>query len=284
MRLLLDKSLQKSAGARDIPEISEHIRQELVELPVAIYQKREHVWAYLGFRHINGPKPWDALGKAQFVARVYEEQGLTLDAIAQQIGDRNATVKRLYRGFALLRQAESQTAFDRADATANRFFFSHLYTAADQAEFQEFLGIDPEKSLKKDPVPKRRLRELGELMLWIYGSRAKGKEPVVQTQFPDINTLRVVLKTPRGIAALRAGYNLERAHEIAIGDPERFREAMVRARENLVQANGTVINGYKGESDLLSLSEDILKLAERVVGEVRKVTAEKQQPKPVRNQ
>jgi len=279
VRLLLDKTLQERIGAKGIPNADQTLRSELAKLPVGVYEKREYVWAYLGFRHINGPKPWDALGKAQFVARVYEDQGLSLDQIAQQIGDRNATVKRLYRGFTLLRQAEEQASFEREDAIANRFFFSHLYTAADQAEFQKFLGIDAESSLMKNPVPKRRLKELGELMVWIYGSRSDHKEPLVQTQFPDLNTLRIVVKSPEGIAALRAGYALDRAHEISVGDPVRFRESMTKARENLVQANGTVVNGYNGESDLLSLSEDIVKLAERVNAEVYKVHSKKR-PKP----
>ncbi len=271
VRLLLNEDLQREVGAKEIPPVDRKLRQDLQRLPVGVYGKREQVWAYLGFRHINGPKPWDALGKAQFVARVYEEQGVDLDQIAKQIGDRNVTVKRLYRGFTLLRQAETQAKFDRDDANAYRFFFSHLYTAADQDEFQKFLGINAENSLRKDPVPKKKLRELSELMLWIYGSRAKNKEPLVQSQNPDLNTLREVLRAPEGISALRAGYSLDRAHEISIGDPQRFREAMTRAREDLVQANGTVINGYNGESELLSVSEEIVRLAGRVNDEVHKV-------------
>jgi hypothetical protein len=271
VRLLLDKGLQKEVGAKDVPSVSQKLSQDLQRLPVGVYSERKQVWAYLGFRHINGPKPWDALGKAQFVARVYEGQGVDLAQIARQIGDRNVTVKRLYRGFTLLRQAETQTKFDREDAKKNRFFFSHLYTAADQDEFQTFLGIDADGSLKKDPVSKKKLRELAELMLWIYGSRSNNKEPLVQTQFPDLNTLREVLRTPEGISALRAGYSLDRAHEISVGDPQRFREAMTKAREDLVQANGTVINGYDGESELLSVSEEIVRLATRVDDEIHKV-------------
>jgi hypothetical protein len=271
VRLLLDQNLQKKIGAKEIPAVDLKLSQDLQQLPVGVYGEREQVWAYLGFRHINGPKPWDALGKAQFVARVYEDQGVDLNQIAKQIGDRNVTVKRLYRGFTLLRQAEAQAAFDRSDANAYRFFFSHLYTAVDQDEFQKFLGIDAEGSLKKDPVPRRKLKELGELMLWFYGSKVKNKEPLVQSQNPDLNTLREVLRAPEGISALRAGYSLDRAHEISIGDPQRFREAMTRAKEDLVQANGTVINGYDGESELLSVSEEIVRLAERVNEEIHKV-------------
>jgi hypothetical protein len=275
VRLLVDEQLRNIVGAKALPALSQSVRQDLVKLPTAIYPKREDVWAFLGFRHINGPKPWDALSKAQFVAKIFENQKVPLDRIAQQIGDRNVTVKRLYRGYTLLRQAESEGDFDTKDAAANRFYFSHLYTAADQAEFQHFLGIDAESSLKPDPVSKRKLRELSDLMVWVYGSRAKKKEPLVQTQFPDLNTLRETLRSAEGIAALRAGYSLERSHEIAIGDPQRFREAMISARESLVQANGTIVNGYQGESDLLAVADDVLKLAGRVVEEVRKVHSTK---------
>jgi hypothetical protein len=52
-------------------------------------------------------------------------------------------------------------------------------------------------------------------------------------------------------------------------------EAMVRAREDLVQANGTVVNGYRGEPELLAVSEEIVKLADRVHAEITKVHSEK---------
>ncbi|MGA1998420.1 MAG: hypothetical protein ABSG52_00380 [Terriglobales bacterium] len=275
VRLLLDGALRKAVGAVDIPEVSNAVRGDIQKLPVAIYGRRQDVWAYLGFRHINGPKPWDALSKAQYVARVYEEQGIPLERIAMQIGDRNVTVKRLYRGYTLLRQAEEQARFDRRDANAKRFYFSHLYTAADQTEFQKFLGIEAETSLKGNPVPKKKLQELGELIEWIYGSRAKKKEPLVLTQFPDLNTLRAVLGKPEGIAALRAGYGLERASEIAIGDTQRFNEAMTRAKESLVQANGTVTTGYKGDRDTVGLADEIVTLASRISAEVQKLHSQK---------
>lgn len=271
VRLLLDEKLRKRIGASDIPTIDDAVREQIQHLPVAVYKRREDVWAYLGFRHINGPKPWDALSKAQYVAKIFEDQKIPLEQIAKQIGDRNVTVKRLYRGFTLLRQAEQQLKFSREDINANRFYFSHLYTAADQTEFQEFLGIDAVTSLTRNPVGKKYLKNLDDLLLWIYGKRSQEVEPLVQSQFPDLNTLRAVVRKSEGIAALRAGYGLERASEIAIGDTERFRDAMTRAKENLVQANGTVTTGYKGDEDVYSLSEEISKLGEKIHIEVKRI-------------
>lgn len=187
---------------------------------MGIFRISTHQWA----------EALGCFGKRSIRCSSTRAAGIGADRNSEANGDRNVTVKRLYRGFTLLRQAEKEAGFDRDDANAHRFFFSHLYTAADQTEFQKLLGIDAEGSLREDPVPKRKLRELGELMLWIYGSRAKKKEPLVESQYPDLNILREVIKAPEGISALRAGYSLERAHEISIGDTQRFRSYGTRTR------------------------------------------------------
>jgi hypothetical protein len=267
VKLLRDASLQKDLEA-DLPKLSAGDRHKLDTLPVSVYATRKELWKYFGFRHINGPKPWDAFAKAKYVADVREQYKVTLDDIADSIGDRHATVKRLYRGYKILVQAEAKAHFDREDIVRNRFFFSHLYTAADQPEFQKFLGITAEGSLRPNPVPASRLKHLREFMLWLYGSKAKEVAPVVRTQNPDLNVLRDVIADSRGLSALRAGLSLERAREISIGDDSRFREALTRAKEDLLQAKATVTTGFSGSVDLLELVADILQVANSIQREM----------------
>src|SRR5439155_8518065 len=169
IKLLCDDALRKKVEATDLPSISAAAKGKLKELPCVVYSTRRELWQFLGFRHINGVKPWDAYSKANYVAEVHENYKIPLEEIAQRIGDRHATVKRLYRGLTILRQAEQQ-GYSKEDRVRNRFYFSHLYTALDQPEFQKFLSITPEKSLRKDPVPSNKRRELKELMVWLYGS------------------------------------------------------------------------------------------------------------------
>jgi len=268
--LLRDASLRKEIGAIDLPVISSSDRAALTTLPVSIYGSREELWQYFGFRHINGPKPWDAFSKANYVADVHEKYGVRLKEIAESIGDRHATVVRLYRGYKILEQAEKRCGFTKQDAFRNRFYFSHLYTAADQPEFQKFLGITAEASLKSNPVPRSRVSQLREFMLWLYGSKSAKKEPIVRTQNPDLNTLRAVISAPSSLAALRAGYSLERAFEISVGDTRRFREALTKAREDLLQAKATVTTGYNGEPDLYEMIRDILLVAGTISSEMEK--------------
>jgi hypothetical protein len=261
VRLLLDPHLREKVGASELPAVTKSIREQLATLPTSLYASRKDLWSYLGFRHINGTKPWDAHSKAEYVADVHEKYNVPLDEIADRIGDRHSTVERLYRGLKLLQQAEKQASFDIDDRVKNRFSFSHLYTAADQPGYQEFLGITSAASLKPNPVPKSKVPQLGELMTWLYGKKSANKDPLVQSQNPDLNTLREVIATKQGLSALRAGYSLAASHNVSIGDPRRFREALTRALEELKNAKGKVVGGFKGETDLIDLMDSILEQA-----------------------
>jgi hypothetical protein len=97
VQLLLSTQLQKKIGATGVPQISAKLAKSLAMLPV-IKKPRNAVWDFIGFKHVNGPQEWDSIAKAEYVARVHEDYDVPLPEIAQAIGDRNATVVRLYHG------------------------------------------------------------------------------------------------------------------------------------------------------------------------------------------
>lgn len=273
VRLLCDEKLREQVKATDLPPLPEEIREQLRRLPAIVYPSRESLWTTVGFRHINGIKPWDSFSKAKYIAYVHENYGIPLPEVARRIGDYHSTVKRQYRGYKILEQAETQLGFNSQDTARTRFFFSHLYTAADQPEFQQFLGIDPETSLHPNPVPETHLTELGELMTWLYGRRSKGIEPKVRTQNPDLGILRDVISSPDSLAALRAGFSLERSFAVAVGDKRRFREAIQSAKIDLQSAKGTVTTGYSGEQDAWDTVGEVITIAESIRRDMREMDA-----------
>lgn len=270
--LLRDEKLRKkvrAARADALPKLDLERYASLDKLPAIVHENREALWTTVGFRHINGIKPWDSFSKAKYVAGVHETYGIPLDEIAQRIGDRNVTVKRLYRGYKVLEQAESQGVFNRTDKARNRFYFSHLYTAIDYPEFQGFLGIAPEDSLRHNPVPQENLGQLEELLTWLYGKKSEGVEPVVRTQNPDLNTLRRVIAKPDSLSVLRRTNRLEVALDVAIGDEQRFWTALSNAKVELQNAKATVTTGYTGSLDLYETIVDILAYAETIKDEMQ---------------
>jgi hypothetical protein len=273
VKLLTDAKLRESIRATDLPTINDARRKQLRQLPVSVYGKRQDLWEYFGFRHVNGPKEWDSLSKAAYIAKVRREYGQSLDDIARKIGDQHSTVERIYRGYMLLEQAERRTDFQREDRFRNRFYFSHLYTAVGYPEVLNFLGTDAKKSLSDEPVSAKYWPNLEEFMIWLFGSKTRAKVPVVQTQNPDLRYLRSVIQDRQALAALRSGISLQRSFSISLGDARRFEDALAQAKDSLQEAKGTVTTGYKGERELLQQMESIQTLGSSVLKEMQEINA-----------
>ena len=62
VKLLRSEKLRQESRVTSLPSISSGARKNLDTLPVIIC-KRDQVWAFLGFKHINGPQAWESLPK-----------------------------------------------------------------------------------------------------------------------------------------------------------------------------------------------------------------------------
>lgn len=257
IQLLLDEEKRDRLRATALPRISRSRAAEIAEVPV-IFSTRKGVWEYLGFKHVNGPAMWGSYAKAQYIARVRNEFGVSLRNIAEQIGDRHATVQRLYWGWVILEQAEKAKLWDRGDRYKKHLSFSHLYTGLNYEGFRSFLGLTEARGEQREPVPADKLKGLGELCEWLFGSRTKDKKPVIVSQNPDLRNLDEVLQNKSSIDALRAGLPLEVALDISRGDERIFREALQSAKNVLQRARGTLSTGYAGEEDLFRTAEEIV--------------------------
>lgn len=264
VRLLVDDELREKVKATDLPEITREHKKKLEKLPVIIRQ-REDVWQYVGFKHVNGPQPWQAYAKAQYIAWVHDDLGVSLDEIARRIGDRHWTVRRHYRGLMVLRQAVESGVFNLEDRWRNHFSFSHLYTGLDYQNIRDFLGIDNETSYRPYPVSKENLTHLGELCLWLYGQKSTGTMPLIRSQNPDLRRLESAIGSSDGRVALRRGLSLDVAVDISIGDETLFKGHLLEARRLLQTARGRQPTGDPGDPGTLATAIEILDLAERLV-------------------
>lgn len=265
VKLLRDDQLQRRIKATSLPTVAPVAKKNLDTLPVIVC-RRDQVWAFLGFKHINGPQAWESYPKAHYIARVHDDIGVPLEEIARKIGDKHSTVARLYDALMVLEQAEEKDAFDREDRYREHFSFSHLTTGLGYAGIQAFLGLPRgDRTIgKRRPVPSDHIHQLGELLVWLYGRKSDNTPPVVQSQNPDLRRLDEVLRSKEATAALRKGLPLTVSLDISKGDELVFRESLVGAKQNLQKARGTVLTGYDGSGDLLQTADDIVELSTSV--------------------
>ena len=265
VRVLLNPELAQDDWR--IPEISKEVKDTLQELP-AVESNRQDAWRFLGFKHVNGPAKWTSYAKAQYVAGVHREYGVPLGKIASQIGDAHRTVQRLYRGLMVLQQAQASKAYDVDDRYRTRLAFSHLYTGLDYDGFQEFLSLKPETDENDRPVPEKKLRQLGEVCLWLYGSKKQDKAPVVETQNPHLRQLNDALKSSDAVAALRDGADISYAFELSRSPVAVFEEALLRGKRELLRAKANLATGYDKTEGLLRVAGTIATIADSIYDEM----------------
>lgn len=265
VRLLLHPELRQKEW--NIPDISKEVKSTLQELPVTI-SDRHGAWRFLGFKHVNGPAKWTSYAKARYIADVHRDYDISLSEIARQIGDTHGTVQRLYRGLMVIRQAEREGVYSREDRFRKRLAFSHLYTGLDYDGIRDFLSLHPETEETDTPVPTENKKQLGELCVWLYGSKKEKIPPVVQSQNPHLRQLNEVLKNPEAVASLRDGANIDEAFEISRPPTAIFEESLLRAKRELTRAKANLATGYNRSEGLLRTAGSIATIADSIYEEM----------------
>lgn len=250
-----------------IPALSNEARSNLETIPT-IFSTREEAWRFLGFKHVNGPAKWSSYAKASYIATVHKTYGIPLVDIANQIGDRHNTVQRLYRGLMVLEQAERAGVYKRENIFRSRLAFSHLYTGLDYDGISSFLKLAPKEQETESPVPNEKLKELGELCVWLYGDRSQNRPPVVETQNPHLRMLNAVVSNREAVAALRAGEDINKSYEISRPATAIFEEALLAAKRELTTARAALSAGYDNSLDLLKIAGSIANMADDLYNEM----------------
>jgi len=285
IRLLQTPALAKGTGI-SVPSISDANLKTLREVSVYAVSNADQVREYIGFKHINGPHKWDAVAKARFAANWYRKEqynGMTIEKIARRLGDGHDTVVRLVNGMFVLDQAQEAKVYDVTDRyPGKRFAFSHLYTALTRPGYREFLGLSDEwrsNDPTPNPVPKKNLDNLRQLLIWLYGSKADQIKPVILSQNPDIKNLAAVLSNPRSRTIMMLRNDLREAHAQIEPKGARFESALINAKQEAETAMSQIIGYDPEDSTLLEIGKDLRDTSEQIYSSMISIAKKAAPPK-----
>ena len=205
--------------------------------------------SYIGFKHINGPRKWDAMSKAKYAADWYAE-GASLEEISKGLGDTFNTVNRLVHGYRVYQQAIEE-GFDPEKRTARRFAFSHLYTAITRSSIKQWLDLN--EGAVETPVPPEKADRLLQLMSWLYG-QGDDLPALVRTQNPDLNRLADVMAHERTREILLATRDLGRAWEELEPQSARLESALIQAVRQ-TEAASALAGSFDGRESTYELGQ-----------------------------
>lgn len=262
VRLLSNPQLAP-ARRSSIETVSKEAKFKPQVLPSIIYEDRNDILAYLGYKHITGVKEWDSLAKARYlkelrdaVTRLKPEE--QFKSLARGIGSRADHVRRLLTAFAVYEIIAAESFF-KFPLNEESIEFSILTTALFYQNLYEFIGLERNDDPDFSDIKMARLKELTE---WIFVRGNDGKTRLGESR--NLASLSAVVKNHKALAHFKSGYSLKDA-EVFTGAPtEVFRNAIVNAKKFLLDANETVHNvdePTQADSDSLL---DIQKIARQV--------------------
>ena len=139
-------------------------------IPYILADSRAEVTAYLGFRHVTGIKQWDPAQKAEFIASMIDDMGMSYETVRRQIGMQTDTVRRNYIAYRMLKQMDTLDIEVSEQGVEKRF--SVLFLSLREEGVRSFLGIDtraePEEA--KIPVPQSMIDNLPDFAGWLFGT------------------------------------------------------------------------------------------------------------------
>lgn len=278
-RLAAVKLLHDNGNIKIPDNIRNRITKELLDqterLPVIKVKSREDAWKFIGFKHVNGPAKWGSYAKARYITEIHNSYNVPIADIAYQIGDTNKTAQRLYQSLMVLEQAKDTGVYDYEDVYSNRIYFSHLYTGMHRDGIKEYLNIGSIDKEDTKPVPTDNLTNLGQLLLWLFGSKINDIRPIIKSQNPDLGRLDQVLKNREATLALRDGETLEYSYELSRSNDALFEENLAMAKRGLQKARAYLTTGYRGEEEMLKVAGSVAELADDLYEEMHKVNKEK---------
>lgn len=220
---------------QSISEILEESPKENIPslLPVVIFNSRNDIIDYLGYRHITGVESWGPLAKARYLNQLHSNisaklpEGEKYKILAKKIGSKADYVRNLLIGYQLYEKLENEGFFKIDNLNEETIEFSHLYDSVKHSGITKFLGIDAQSS---KPLKNLNKENLEEFATWLYQ-----KEQGI-TRLGESRNLRVldkVLESPRAMKMFREGKSLTEASYFSKHTEEVFTESILEALKNI---------------------------------------------------
>ncbi len=214
--LLLNKPDLATQKKGSVTEIVKNANQIPKELPCLIFNAREEIIDYLGYRHITGVEAWDSLAKARYLRQLSvplsrEPFKNLCKILARQIGSTPNYVKQLLLGIELYDIIEKNNFFDITNLDDRNFDFGTFYTGIVKQNISKFINIDFDKD---NPISEINIDNLGEITRWFFQKNDEGVTRIGESR--NLGKLDKVLdeKYSAALDAFRSGYSLSFATEM----------------------------------------------------------------------
>jgi ParB-like nuclease domain len=262
----LSGAIPKSRLTNSVAQLVSQALFKPTEVDCFVFEERRDILKYLGFRHISGPKRWDPLAKARYLADLVRNfySDLSLDAqlraVARDIGSRHDYVAQLLTALNLYDRAKARNFYDLQRVDANDVSFSLLSTALSYSNIVSFLDLTSRGVVIVDSINDAHAKEL---LSWMFAQNQTGDTVLGESR--ELKRLAAVVASPRAVAELRKTESLEQAYVFTSGPTEAFNKLLGEIESNIASSIGLLSGDFHPDEGHLSVAERINVNSENLV-------------------
>lgn len=236
-------------------------------VPCIVYDTKDDILEYLGYRHVTGIKSWSPLAKARYLHELSDsprfsrvEEGQKYRQLARVIGSRQDYVKRILAGLKLYDHMENCDFYGIEDLDEESISFSLVTTSLGHPGIVDFLGLSTSQDLEQKEL---NVDHLEELTRWIFEKKKDGRTRLGESRhFRDLNR---VVASEIALNEFRDDRTLQEALLFTDAPAETFRELLRMAKSNLQESQDQLYLVREGlHSSDRKLVDDIIFLTEGI--------------------
>ncbi len=272
---LLQNPMLAPIKTKSVSQVAADSEHHPDHLPVVVYNDRNDILDYLGYRHITGIKEWSSLAKAKYMSQLYEayfsQEGEDIfKKIAKLIGSRSDYVKKLLNGLWIFEEIREHGYFGIKSLDEDTIDFSLLTTAIGYKGLKEFIGIDHETLddfTNKETLCDNLIQDtLCEFTTWMFKETDEGSTRLGESR--NLKYLNKVVQNTEALSAFRGGQKIEKAAMLTSLPLENLTLYLNEAINSLELADETlkiIDNPSKKQS---KLAKGIFRIAKQLNGAI----------------
>jgi len=240
LKLLQNPSLA-DIHTKKIQKVIEETKKRPHNIPCILFEKREDISQYLGYRHVTGVKPWGMLEKARYLNRLvltlesksFQEQAREM---AKTIGSRSDYVKRVLPAYQIYLKVQDNNFFKIKKLDDTTLHFNYFADSLRHENIKNFINVDLNS---ENPIEKLELSQLEILTKLFFEKNDQNKSRVLGNS-DNLTKLNKVLGNKEVTKLFLDGMPLKDAYSLVEVDSETFHGELEKALQNLKNANSYI--------------------------------------------
>lgn len=255
VKLLNNPSLAKVQKIK-VQKVFDEAEFYPTSIPCLIFDEKDEILRYLGYRHITGIKSWKLLEKARYLYQLkhteFPETSFKQACrdLAKMIGSRRDYVERIIIGYEVYQKIEDAGFYKILGLNDTTFYFNYIADSLSRTNIRDFLGIDLSH---ETPISNLNLKNLKKWTSWLFEKNNQNKTRLIGDS-SHLNKLNKVLGNVKALNAFERGESLDKSFELTEETDKIFANSIRKSLEYLEQANSLT---HKLNEFLPSCKEDL---------------------------